>query len=299
MSYSQSQEERDPHFASPTPPEGSVSSSPDVSAAGSTIHIHSFSDISQIQLPPAPTTQPATSASPPESHAAIPGKRQQVKNACTNCQKLCKRCDDARPCFRCVARGIPEQCVDSQRKDRKKGVKRGPYKRRSLALAGKLNSIDPTPLCPLLTPLPLPLYAQPCSTSSSSPPPLLHQRARPRLTDQVQVQVSTRTHHVRRAPLPRDFLLLGIRARWRNWRRAIWPTRCLSFNLLRTRPRAPCGVQFPFQRTQSAIHTSRFNFRCNTLRRQPSLTTPSARLLPCSRSRSCQPHTTIRTNRCR
>ena len=57
-------------------------------------------------------------------------KRRQVKNACTNCQKACKKCDDARPCLRCVKYGIAEECVDSQRKERQKGIKRGPYKKR-------------------------------------------------------------------------------------------------------------------------------------------------------------------------
>ncbi|PSS30913.1 hypothetical protein PHLCEN_2v2538 [Hermanssonia centrifuga] len=57
-------------------------------------------------------------------------KRRQVKNACTNCQKACKKCDDARPCLRCVKYGIAEECIDSQRKERQKGIKRGPYKKR-------------------------------------------------------------------------------------------------------------------------------------------------------------------------
>lgn len=57
-------------------------------------------------------------------------KRRQVKNACTNCQKACKKCDDARPCLRCVKYGIAEECIDSHRKERKKGIKRGPYKKR-------------------------------------------------------------------------------------------------------------------------------------------------------------------------
>jgi hypothetical protein len=57
-------------------------------------------------------------------------KRRQVKNACTNCQKACKKCDDARPCLRCVKYGISEECVNSQRKERQKGIKRGPYKKR-------------------------------------------------------------------------------------------------------------------------------------------------------------------------
>ncbi|KAJ7580986.1 hypothetical protein C8J56DRAFT_958752 [Mycena floridula] len=57
-------------------------------------------------------------------------KRRQVKNACTSCQRACKKCDDARPCLRCVKYGIPDECVNSQRKERKKGMKRGPYKKR-------------------------------------------------------------------------------------------------------------------------------------------------------------------------
>ncbi|KAF5365673.1 hypothetical protein D9758_003146 [Tetrapyrgos nigripes] len=62
--------------------------------------------------------------------STIRTKRKQVKNACTNCQKACKKCDEARPCLRCVKYGHPDQCVDSQRKERKKGVKRGKYKKR-------------------------------------------------------------------------------------------------------------------------------------------------------------------------
>ncbi|OBZ75717.1 putative transcriptional regulatory protein C27B12.11c [Grifola frondosa] len=65
-------------------------------------------------------------------------KRRQVKNACTNCQKACKKCDDARPCLRCVKYGISEECIDSQRKERQKGIKRGPYKKRD----GKTNSVE-------------------------------------------------------------------------------------------------------------------------------------------------------------
>lgn len=47
-----------------------------------------------------------------------------------NCQKACKKCDDARPCPRCIKYGIADTCVNSVRKERKKGIKRGPYKRR-------------------------------------------------------------------------------------------------------------------------------------------------------------------------
>lgn len=58
-------------------------------------------------------------------------KRKQVKNACVNCQKACKKCDIGRPCQRCIKYGLTDTCVNSVRKERKKGVKRGPYKKRN------------------------------------------------------------------------------------------------------------------------------------------------------------------------
>ncbi|KAF9530157.1 hypothetical protein CPB83DRAFT_868665 [Crepidotus variabilis] len=58
-------------------------------------------------------------------------KRKQVKMACTNCASACKRCDENRPCERCIKYGTPDTCVDGVRKERKKGVKRGPYKRKN------------------------------------------------------------------------------------------------------------------------------------------------------------------------
>ncbi|ORX55661.1 hypothetical protein DM01DRAFT_1335050 [Hesseltinella vesiculosa] len=65
-------------------------------------------------------------------------KRKQVKNACINCQKACKKCDEGRACQRCVKLGIADTCVDSPRKERLKGVKRGPYKKRQ-------KKVDQTP----------------------------------------------------------------------------------------------------------------------------------------------------------
>lgn len=62
---------------------------------------------------------------------AIRPKRKQVKNACVNCQKACKKCDESRPCLRCVKYGVAGSCQDSARKERKRGIKRGPYKRRA------------------------------------------------------------------------------------------------------------------------------------------------------------------------
>ncbi|KAG1178556.1 hypothetical protein G6F36_010665 [Rhizopus arrhizus] len=44
----------------------------------------------------------------------------------------CKKCDDGRPCNRCIKLGLTATCRDSDRKERKKGVKRGPYKKRQV-----------------------------------------------------------------------------------------------------------------------------------------------------------------------
>ncbi|KAJ3736751.1 hypothetical protein DFJ43DRAFT_1050627 [Lentinula guzmanii] len=76
--------------------------------------------------------QPVPSATPAVSSAfnSRP-KRRQVKMACTNCAAACKRCDEARPCERCKKYGFADTCVDGQRKERKKGIKRGPYKRKN------------------------------------------------------------------------------------------------------------------------------------------------------------------------
>ncbi|KAH7928564.1 hypothetical protein BV22DRAFT_191619 [Leucogyrophana mollusca] len=66
----------------------------------------------------------------PGSANGLRPKRKQVKMACTNCANACKRCDEARPCERCIKYGIPDTCVDGVRKERQKGIKRGPYKRK-------------------------------------------------------------------------------------------------------------------------------------------------------------------------
>ena len=46
-------------------------------------------------------------------------KRSLVKIACIHCKKACKKCDDSRPCGRCVRSGNSESCVDAPRKKRK------------------------------------------------------------------------------------------------------------------------------------------------------------------------------------
>ncbi|KAF5391787.1 hypothetical protein D9757_001649 [Collybiopsis confluens] len=79
----------------------------------------------------------------PTSQRSLRTKRRQVKNACTNCQRACKKCDDARPCLRCIKYGIPSSdCVNSTRKERKKGVKRGPYKKRDCKGRAGIASAD-------------------------------------------------------------------------------------------------------------------------------------------------------------
>lgn len=96
-------------------------------------------------------------------------KRRQVKNACTNCQKACKKCDDARPCLRCVKYGIAEECVDSQRKERQKGIKRGPYKKRD----GKANNVDQQLDVSVQSAVPVP-SATVAATSATPPMPYMH-----------------------------------------------------------------------------------------------------------------------------
>ncbi|KAF5356821.1 hypothetical protein D9756_006824 [Leucocoprinus leucothites] len=78
--------------------------------------------------PPGTAFSPPASSGPP---ALGKPKRKQVKMACTNCAAACKRCDESRPCERCVKYGMSNSCIDGQRKERKKGIKRGPYKRKN------------------------------------------------------------------------------------------------------------------------------------------------------------------------
>ncbi|KAG0377401.1 hypothetical protein BGX24_006164 [Mortierella sp. AD032] len=96
------------------------------SSAASTPY-HSNQSTPYSSMPTSPTLEYQQLSDP--SLAQKP-KRRQVKNACVNCQKACKKCDEGRPCTRCIKYGLTDTCVDSTRKVRKKGVKRGPYKRR-------------------------------------------------------------------------------------------------------------------------------------------------------------------------
>ncbi|KAI9253266.1 hypothetical protein EDC94DRAFT_651310 [Helicostylum pulchrum] len=76
-------------------------------------------------------TLPSTSLTFSPSKKNVSKRRSQVKNACVNCQKACKKCDEGRPCQRCIKLGITDTCFNSPRKERKKGFKRGPYRKKS------------------------------------------------------------------------------------------------------------------------------------------------------------------------
>ena len=102
----------------------------------SSVPVSSMASTSMAVMAPNPTLTSAGSLSPPDrtSSSLIGGskeKRKQVKNACTNCQKACKKCDEGRPCSRCVKYDLQSSCENSTRKERLRGIKRGPYKRRT------------------------------------------------------------------------------------------------------------------------------------------------------------------------
>lgn len=104
-----------------------------------------------------PSTSVSAAAAPPNRP-----KRKQVKTACTNCADACKRCDEGRPCERCLKLNIGESCKDSQRKERKKGIKRGPYKRKNKTNSDSTpsESSEWAPTQPLTTPTMMPAVAQ-------------------------------------------------------------------------------------------------------------------------------------------
>ncbi|KAF9818886.1 hypothetical protein IEO21_02424 [Rhodonia placenta] len=137
---------------------------------------------SQDSVQPQMTMHPVTYSSmpmhmypfPPGSMPSQPArtKRRQVKNACTNCQKACKKCDDARPCLRCVKYGIAEECIDSQRKERQKGIKRGPYKKRDGKASGseQLDNSSPQPGAMMPPPVAQPSAPSPIPYITPYPP---------------------------------------------------------------------------------------------------------------------------------
>lgn len=98
------------------------------------------------------------------------GKRVQVKNACTNCQKACKKCDDARPCTRCVRYNLADSCVNSMRKERVKGLKRGPYRKREEQ--GFMGTLDRASMPPGLPDSVSPYQREALYSNAFSHPPI-------------------------------------------------------------------------------------------------------------------------------
>ncbi|KAI0078653.1 hypothetical protein K474DRAFT_1706371 [Panus rudis PR-1116 ss-1] len=159
---------------------------------------------------PAPPPGQAIPGYPPYVQAApmptiVPRpKRKQVKMACTNCASACKRCDDARPCERCVKYGLADTCVDGIRKERKKGIKRGPYKRKNKQASNgesssspQATAIQPPPSQPEgpeipIQPMPYAIspegYYQYYYPGFAPPPPM--PQTQPQSADQSQQQAS-------------------------------------------------------------------------------------------------------------
>ncbi|EMR10593.1 hypothetical protein PNEG_01298 [Pneumocystis murina B123] len=88
-------------------------------------------------------------------------KRCQVRNACVNCQKSNKKCEEVRPCSRCIKNHLVDSCTNSKRKKRQKGIKRGPYKRR------KKIVMDNNPIAPSMDTM-VPLLETPATTNMDS-----------------------------------------------------------------------------------------------------------------------------------
>ncbi|KAI8831146.1 hypothetical protein BJ741DRAFT_323293 [Chytriomyces cf. hyalinus JEL632] len=54
---------------------------------------------------------------------------KQCRNACVHCKRSNKKCEDVRPCLRCVQTGMEDSCEDAPRKMRHGQRRRGPYPR--------------------------------------------------------------------------------------------------------------------------------------------------------------------------
>ncbi|KAF9459667.1 hypothetical protein BDZ94DRAFT_1239046 [Collybia nuda] len=121
-----------PYFAYPPPPEGTNGENGQNGAPPGPQYMMFPPPPPGMVFAYNPTQGPGFNAPPtPQSLPALRPKRKQVKMACTNCAAACKRCDEHRPCERCTKYGVADTCKDGQRKERKKGIKRGPYKRKN------------------------------------------------------------------------------------------------------------------------------------------------------------------------
>lgn len=64
-----------------------------------------------------PSAETSRAASPAQETPAP--KKKKANRACFHCQKAHLTCDDARPCMRCVKRGIGDNCTEGHRKKAK------------------------------------------------------------------------------------------------------------------------------------------------------------------------------------
>ncbi|KAG8748305.1 hypothetical protein FRC10_007696 [Ceratobasidium sp. 414] len=152
-------------------------------------HAAALADFQSQRYSVGPYVVPSAAASPPRDYAmspmsahagghtvgAVRTKRKQVKNACSACQRACKRCDIGRPCERCIKYGMQDTCRDSVRKERKKGVKRGPYKKRDGELAvpapQSVADVAPPGMLNELQRMTMPTKTRTSRVSSISEPP--------------------------------------------------------------------------------------------------------------------------------
>lgn len=83
-----------------------------------------LTDPDAMQAPVPPSGAPRA-GSMRRSAKAARAKRKQVRNACTNCQRVAKKgCSDTRPCHRCVRLGIADTCQSSVHRHRLPGMRK-------------------------------------------------------------------------------------------------------------------------------------------------------------------------------
>ncbi|KAJ3248182.1 hypothetical protein HDU78_001582 [Chytriomyces hyalinus] len=66
---------------------------------------------------------------------------KQCRNACVHCKRSNKKCEDVRPCLRCVQTGMEDSCEDAPRKMRHGQRRRGPYRRKEETIAFDYSSV--------------------------------------------------------------------------------------------------------------------------------------------------------------
>ncbi|RPD82282.1 hypothetical protein L226DRAFT_564876 [Lentinus tigrinus ALCF2SS1-7] len=84
---------------------------------------------SQLAVFATPVMNPTVAASPnpsvdsAASTSPMQRKSRGVKIACTNCRTANKKCDEGRPCGRCMKLGMSDSCISAERKQRTRRVK--------------------------------------------------------------------------------------------------------------------------------------------------------------------------------